>query len=175
MNEIIDTHEKYSQLKKQHFFENTLFSFQWWILVTITVVLWMIWAVMVDKKRLNIILLVGLITSLLALIMDDIGISLNLWTYPSQLTYFVSRLYPVDVAIIPVFYMLLYQYFRAWKSYLVVLTLLSLFAIFVSEPIFSELDIYTLLRWKYWYSFPIYILMGIFVKGLVDKIERKCT
>lgn len=137
------------------------------------VILWTVWTLLVDKKRIRTILLVGLITSLLAIMMDDIGISLSLWAYPYQIVYFMNRLKTVDVSIIPVFYMLLYQYFRTWKSFMIALVLLCLFAVFVAEPIFGKLGMYERIQWEYWYSGPIYLLMGVFVKGLVDKIDKR--
>lgn len=173
VNDIIDARKGLFELQKEYFIEHVLFAPQWWFLVLITVVLWITWIILVDKRRISTILLVGFITSLLAVIMDDIGLSLTLWGYPYPLSPFVSRLNPVDVAVIPVSYMLLYQYAKKWRAYFILLVLLALFAIFVSEPIFSMLNMYILLGWEYWYSGPIYIMMGIFVKWLVDKIKKQ--
>ncbi|WP_404451776.1 hypothetical protein LG329_15745 [Virgibacillus necropolis] len=173
INEIIEANEKYGQLKRVNFFENVIFSYQWWILLFITFVVWIIWGLLVDKSRMKNIFLVGMTTSLLAVILDGIGLTLNLWAYPYQLLYFTGQLFTVDLAIIPVFYMLLYQYSRTWKSYFVKLILLSIFATFVAEPIFVKLDIYRLLQWEHWYSTPFYILIGVFVKWLVDKIDER--
>ncbi|UOR12552.1 CBO0543 family protein [Halobacillus amylolyticus] len=173
MEKIIQIQKENAQLQKHHYFEEILFSYQWWILITITVTLWVLWAVLVDKKRLKSILIVGFITSQLAIILDDIGVSLALWTYPYKVIYFTSRLNTVDITIIPVTYMLLYQYFRSWKSYLIVLALFCLFAAFVAEPIFVKLSMYKLLSWwEFWHSSPGYMLIGIFVKWLVDKLDR---
>ncbi|MFD0953707.1 CBO0543 family protein [Virgibacillus natechei] len=167
---MIETQQTYGQLHIQHFFETIIFTYQWWLLLVVSIGLWVIWALLVDKRRLNAILLVGLLVSLMALAFDEIGILLALWAYDYYLVPFTSKLYPVDLAIVPVFFMLLYQYVRAWKPYLLVLTLLTLFAVIVAEPLFVALDIYILLVWEHWYSAPIYILMGIFVKWLVDKV-----
>ncbi|WP_019414869.1 CBO0543 family protein [Paenisporosarcina sp. TG20] len=173
MNEMIDLHNHYAQLHKNNFYDNILFSYQWWFLVLITVGLWITWAYFVDKQRLNIIILTGLFTSITALVLDDIGISMALWIYPYYVVPFSSVQYPIDLGIIPVFYMLLYQYFRQWKSYLAILTLVTLFAAFVVEPLFVKSGIYILLNWEHWYSATGYLTMGIIVKGLVDKISGK--
>lgn len=173
MNEIIQIQEKYARLQTKHFYENVIFSFQWWFLLTLTVVIWIIWIVLVDKKRLHNILLIGLLTSLIAFFLDDIGYSMALWNYSYSLVPYTSIQIPIDLAIIPVFYMLLYQYFRKWKSYLIALTLITLFAVFVVEAFFIEIGIYVPLRWELWYAAPIYFLIGIFVKSLIDKIEKR--
>lgn len=173
IDERIQIQKQFADLQKEHFFENTLFSYQWWILVATTVILWIVWLLVVDKKRLKGILIVGLITSMMAVVLDDIGLSVAAWFYPYQLVYFTTRLNAVDLAVLPVSYMLLYQYFRPWKSYLFATIGFCLFASFIAEPIFVQLDMYKMMRWEYWYSSPIYLAMGVFVKWLVDKIERK--
>lgn len=172
VDEMIKTQEKFAELKKLYFFEHVIFSYQWWFLIFVTVFVWIVWAILVDKKNLNRILLVGLFTSLTAVVLDDIGLSLVFWFYPYQIAFFTNQLYPVDIAIIPVFYMLLYQYRTTWVSYLLTLVLLLLFAVIVAEPLFAKMDIYMLIRWEHLYSIPFYMLIGIFVKWLVDRLVK---
>lgn len=172
MDEVIDVQEKYAQLLKARFFDHILFSYQWWILVLTTVGLWVIWMMLVDKKRLKALLIVGFGTSMLAVVMDDVGLTVAAWSYPYQLIYSTSRLNPVDLSIIPVAYMLLYQYIKTWKVYLPVLAAFCLFGAFIAEPLFVHLDMYVMLRWKYWYSALIYLAMGIFIKWSVDKLDK---
>ncbi|MBD1382961.1 CBO0543 family protein [Metabacillus arenae] len=172
VDKIIQLQEKTIKLQEQLFFNDVLFSFQWWILVLISIFLWVIWSLVVDKSRLQPILLFGLIISLLAVVLDDIGYSLTWWHYPYNLIYITNILIPIDMTVIPVSYMLLYQFFGTWKSFLIALSLDCLFAAFVIEPIFSKLEIYLLLHWEFWYSVPIYLVMGVFAKWLVDKIGK---
>lgn len=168
--EVIKAHDYYGQLKEEYFLENVLFSYQWWFLLLLTIGLWVCWLVIVDKKRLTPILFVGLISSLIATISDDIGVASGLWNYPHKLAYFAGQLYTVDFAIIPVCYMLLYQFFHIWKYYLIALLVLSVFATFAVEPLFVWMDIYVLLNWKHYYSTPFYFLIGILVKYFAEKI-----
>lgn len=53
---------------------------------------------------------------------------------------------------------------------IITLTLLAAFGSFVAEPIFSWMKLYDLNWWKYIYSFPIYIVMGIGIKALTEKM-----
>ncbi|WP_077622391.1 CBO0543 family protein [Sediminibacillus massiliensis] len=172
-DKLLQMQKESAQLRKELFFDEVLFSFQWWILLAITVILWIIWLLVVDKKRLKPILIVGLIIGLLAIVFDDFGLSVAAWYYPYQMVYFTTRLNPVDLAVLPVCYMLLYQFFYRWKSYLIASAAFGLFASFIAEPIFVQLNMYKMMRWEYWYSAPIYFMMGIFVKWLVDKIDKK--
>ncbi|MBY7145022.1 hypothetical protein KFZ56_18555 [Virgibacillus sp. NKC19-3] len=168
--QIIESQQQFVQIQNHYFFEYVLFSYQWWLLLLITVGLWVFWAIVVDKKRWNAILLVGLMASIIALLLDELGLNLTLWTYAHQLAPFTNKLLTVDIAIIPVSYMLLYQYARKWRPYLITLAALSLFAVIIAEPVFELLDIYILLGWEHWYSTPFYFLIGIFVKWFGDKV-----
>src|SRR5690625_2964477 len=126
ISEIAEIQEIYGQLVRQNYFENILFSYQWWFLLLITAGLWGTWIFLVDRTRLNAILPVGLATGVFALTADEIGLSTSLWTYSYHLPPFISKLYSVDLAIVPVSFMLLYQYARKWKTYVIVLTSLAL-------------------------------------------------
>lgn len=172
MREIIEGRMEQYELEKAYFLDHTLFSVQWWVLILITIALWIIWIVLIDKKRLGAILLVGFIASMLAFVMDEIGIKMTLWIYPRPFTPFVNRLNVVDLAIIPVSYMLLYQYVRKWRSYVIVLIIMMLFAIFIAEPLFGKWYMYIKVKWEYWYSGPIYVAMALFTKWVVDKVVQ---
>lgn len=175
IREITEVSEEFSALRKQYFFDHVIFSYQWWILMVILLAMWVIWVIFVDKRRLNSILLVGIVTSLIAVNLDDIGLACGFWIYAYHIAYFSNQLLPVDIATIPVFYMLLYQYLRSWKSYVIVLVILSIFAAFVVEPLFVKMNIYIMLRWEHWFSTPFYILIGVFAKWMADKLEKHNT
>jgi len=173
MNELIEIHEKYAHLQKDYFMEHALFSWQWWFQIFITVALWIIWAFLVDKRRMKSILITGLLASIITLVLDDIGLSMALWVYPYHLHPFSSQLYAADLAIIPITYMLLYQYFRKWQRYIAAITVLVLFGVFVAEPFFIKSNLYLPLHWKPLYSLPIYLMIGVFLKGIVDGLDKK--
>lgn len=173
MNEMLDLYKAYMEIRNDTFFEYVLFSYQWWILLFIIIVLWSIWIMVVDKKRIQSILLVGLLTSIIALTLDDIGLNLMLWDYPYWITPFTARMDPVNIAIIPVSYMLVYQYMKTWKTYIIILVIAGAFGTFIAEPIFVKLNLYHMLKWKYSYSLPFYIAIGIFTKWLVDTLAKK--
>ncbi|MEN1967146.1 CBO0543 family protein [Lentibacillus sp. N15] len=170
--DLLEIEEHNVELTKQYFFEDVLFSYQWWLLLGIMIALWSVWFILVDKQRMLSILLAGCISSLITFVLDDTGRSLHLWFYPHQLTYFSWQFYPVDLAVIPVCYMILYQYIGRWKWFLTTLILLSLFAAFLVEPLFVLLDLYVLIHWEHIYSFPFYILIGVIVKWLTDRVTK---
>ncbi|WP_408015231.1 CBO0543 family protein [Rossellomorea arthrocnemi] len=108
--------------------------------------------------------------SILVIYLDDIGSELNLWNYPIKLINIVPRLNPVDISVIPVMHMLIYQYFSKWKPFILANILISLFNSYIAEPIFVKINIYELTNWKYTYSVPIYILKAIVIKYFLEKV-----
>lgn len=169
---ILEHQDKMAELRKVHFLQDVLWSYQWWILVAATIVLWALWVILLDRTRLRNILIVGLLAMGFALVLDDIGLSMALWNYPYKIVFFSTRLSPVDMVILPVTFMLIYQYFRGWVTYILFCILFSAFASFIAEPLFVKLNMYDLLQWKFMYSAPIYVGIGIIIKGAVDLTER---
>jgi hypothetical protein len=92
------------------------------------------------------------------------------WEYPDKLFQMIPPLLPAALTLVPCSMMLIYQWSKSWKSFLIFNFLLSLFATYVREPIFIWLDFYELITWKLFYSLIFYNLGGIAIRWLVLKI-----
>ncbi|MBD3919180.1 hypothetical protein H8B09_10475 [Paenibacillus sp. PR3] len=171
--EIKKVDHQLSEMRKHYFYEHDLFKYQWWLLLVLAIVPWIIWAKLVDKSRLREILLYGSIISIIVVLLDDTGGELGLWSYPYQLIRLAPRLHPVDFAVLPVCHMLVYQYFRSWRSFVIANVIMSLVFSFIAEPLLVWLHIYDLDNWKYIYSFPLYIAKAMLVKWIVEIIIRR--
>ncbi|ADU29655.1 CBO0543 family protein [Evansella cellulosilytica] len=112
-------HEKLVSMRLEYWLEHNVFTFQWWLLLTILVVPWLVWWLFVDKKNISRILLFGCLLMILVLIMDDLGVELQLWSYRYQLVSILPRLISIDQGIIIIFHMAIYQFFPKWKSFLI--------------------------------------------------------
>jgi len=171
MTKLIQTQRDLSTIRYQHWHEYELYTLNWWLLIFLALLPWIVWWRLVDKRQIKEYLLVGLLTALMSLIMDYIGGEKLFWVYPVTIYPILPRLIEMDIAILPVFYMLIYQYFTKWKSYVVALIVLCSVLSFIAEPLYSLSGGYQPLVWKYYYSLPIYILMGIFIKWLIQKLN----
>ncbi|MDQ0257270.1 hypothetical protein J2S74_004728 [Evansella vedderi] len=171
--EIKEVHAKLSQMRLEYWLHHDLFSMQWWLLVAVLIIPWIIWWRFVDKKRLTTILLFGTILMIVVMMLDDIGVEAQLWSYPYQLISILPRLVSIDQGIIIIFHMALYQLFPKWKSFLIANTIMATAFTFIFEPITVWLGIYQLDNWEYVYSFPIYIAKASLVKYLVDEVITK--
>lgn len=167
--------EVLTMLNIHYWLKHDLFTFPWWVLLMTLIAPWMIWWKLVDKSRIAVILVYGLFMSILIIMLDEIGISFGLWSYPTQLIRILPGLYPVDFSFLPVAHMLLFQYFRNWRSFLIAVTITGAVFSFLGEPLFVWLDIYELNHWEYYYSFPIYIAKAILVKWLVESLMTRAV
>ncbi len=141
--------------------------------MAVLIVPWFIWWKFVDRKRLMEILLYGFFVITVVTFFDEIGCQLNLWEYPYDIEPLFPRLIPVNSSALPVIYMFIYQYFSEWKPFIIASVLVSAVLSFVGENILEWVGIYVLLKWENYYSLPIYIIIGILLKWLLEIVLKK--
>lgn len=171
--EILELQNKVVEMQIQNWLHHDLFTLQWWLLLIILVVPWLIWWKFVDRKRLIEILLFGLLMATVVTILDEIGAQLNLWEYPFDIEPLFPRLIPINLAALPVIFMFVYQYFPEWKSFLIANLVVAAVLSFIAENILEWLGMYELFQWENYYSFPIYIIMAVSLKWLMKIILAK--
>ncbi|MDR4948098.1 CBO0543 family protein [Neobacillus cucumis] len=159
----------------EYWINNDLFSWQWWFLLLTTILTWIVWVKTVDKKRTHLILNYGLFFGIFSFVFDMIGVNHGAWAYPIRLYWaFIPPLLPFDLTYLPVIFMVTYQrYGQRWFSFILALIVISAVISLLIEPLFHWMGIYVMYKWKYIYSFPLYILLASFVKFLVELINKK--
>ncbi len=172
LNQSIDLLVQSNKLYTQYWKENALFTPQWWFLLVLMILPWYIWWKAVDKRRVLKILAFGFLITVIVSIFDKLGSVLGLWAYPYNLFPVGLRLYPMDLSVLPVTYMLLYQYAPKWKKYIIITTIFGLSGIVV-EYLFIWMGIYRVIHWHPLISVPIYIAIAILCKWLVDSFANK--
>jgi len=159
-----------TQIRVENWINQDLFSYQWWILVAALFIPWLLWWKWVDKARLSEIVIFGTIALIITSFLDAVLSELGLWEYNYYVIPYWPRLISADFAIVPITYMLAYQYFGRWKGFLLAMFIISVIFTWVGEPLLVWAGIYTLHKWKYVYSLPIYIALGALVKYLTHWI-----
>jgi len=157
----------------QHYAQREFLSGVWWLNVANLIIPLVIWYILVDKKRLMEIIIVGLVANVYAGFLDVLGSEMMLWDYPVHVLPVVPLLIPIDYIILPVIQMLLYQYFPNWRGFLIASVVASALQTFVAEPFAVWVGVYQLISWKYIYSFPIYILIGVSTKFFVERVMAR--
>ncbi|WP_407271165.1 CBO0543 family protein [Radiobacillus sp. PE A8.2] len=161
-----------SQLELEQWVEYQLFSWNWWVLLAFVITPWIVWIKFFDRKRLIELLLVGCLVAIPIILLDAIGSFYKFWMYPIELVPFTIGSITFDSSIVTVTFMLLYQYFKSWKSYSIVLVTMALVFSFIGEPLAHFFKWVYYINWNYLYSFIIYIVLGMILKFAVDNFKR---
>jgi len=159
-----------TQLRISEWLESDLFHFRWFFLIGVFVFAALVWCKLVDKSRLPEITLHAAITAAITLILDEIGEELTLWEYPADIIAIFPPLSAVDLASLPMIYSIIYQNCTTWKSFWKATMIMAVIFCFILEPLLVWSGFYQLLKWRYYYGFPIYIFMAVSIKWLVMKI-----
>jgi hypothetical protein len=167
---LVQIQSVFTDMRMEHWLHHTLFTWQWWLLVALFIAPWIVWKILIDKKRFTAIILLGMFVLATVSWMDDLGTDLILWYYPYKLLPVYPQLIPINYAVLPVTYMLIYQYFHLWRSYITAIAIMAAFFSFVAEPALVYLGMYKVLKWQFYYSFPIYLIVGITHRWLVEKV-----
>ena len=155
-----------SQARIDNWLGECLGSWRWWVLVFLMFAPWFIWTKVVEKKQIHELALFGMFIMVNSIILDELGFELSMWNYPIYIIPVFPRLSSVDYTVVPIVFMLLYQYFPIWKSFFWSLVALSAIFSFLVEPLIVNLGFYVLIKWMYPYSFIIYILVGLISRWL---------
>lgn len=166
---VVESHHENVQQDITNWLNNEILSWNWWVLLSFIVIPTLIWVKVVDRRRILEILLFGTLVIIPTSYLDAIGVDLKFWVYPVQFLPITPRAFPFDIFLIPITYMLLYQFFKGWKAFLVALFIMALIFAFIGEPISHILNLVYYIKWKYYYSFLYYIILGISVKAIVNK------
>lgn len=162
-------HLTYARIDK--WLDTELNTFGWWFLIALAVISLVVWWKLVDKRRLLELTFYGFMIMTIDIWFDEVGYELGLWYYPTDIIPVFPPSTSIDYIALPVVYALGYQYCNSWKSYIIVILLMAGVFSFVMEPLLVKFGFYVLVKWKYYYGFPIYILIGVVMKIIVGKIK----
>lgn len=150
--------------------ENEFLTWEWWILFGFLSIPWLIWWKLVKRERFISSLLFGAMVIIITTILDIFGLQYSFWDYPIEFLPVIPRAFPFDFSMVPVPYMLMYQYFRTWKSFFIAQIIMAFSYAFIGEPFSEWIDLVYYIKWKYIYSFFYYIIIGVSIRFLVLRI-----
>ncbi|MGM8365723.1 CBO0543 family protein [Virgibacillus sp. W0181] len=169
--EIVELAERLRDIRNDYWLNETLFSINWWILFFTAVSVLVIWILILDKKRIIEIIAYGLMVTITGIMLDTLGVSLLLWRYPHTLIPF-PILAEIHFIHMPIIFMIIYQYFNTWKTFLIAATVNAFVFAFIFEPLLVWLHIYEPYQWKHIYSFFPYIFIAIVFKWVIYKFKQ---
>ncbi|VBB07402.1 Hypothetical protein LUCI_2647, partial [Lucifera butyrica] len=95
---------------------------------------------------------------------------LTLWDYPNDISPIFPVLTAINLSILPMVYSLIYQHFSTWKRFTGATIIISCLLSFGFEPVLTWAGYFQLLRWKYYYTLPVYIAVSLLIRWVTLKI-----
>ncbi|KJS86160.1 MAG: hypothetical protein JM58_07375 [Peptococcaceae bacterium BICA1-8] len=163
---ILEIQRQLRDASMNYWYKYVFNTWQWWLNIATLILPVILWWKLVNKKKLMEIVIYGFFASAFAVFFDTIGETSVLWDYPYLVIPMDYILIDADYSVLPVAYMLAYQYFTTWKGFIAANIALSALFSFVAEPLLVWIGLYELHGWKYIYSFPIYVAIAIVSKWI---------
>lgn len=163
-NENTEVIQKVIELWKNE----VLFSWRWWIGVSITILTWLFWMKFHKKDSRYRLLTAGFFVMTLSVALDGIGVQLGLWSYRFEVVPLIPAYLPYDLALMPVVIMSLIQFKPQYSPYKKAV-IFAVFSALIGEPLIVVLDIYKPIDWRYFYSIPFYIIIYLIAYWLTTR------
>lgn len=144
-----------------------LFTTRWWFVIAIIAIAYVIWWKYVDKIRLSQILLFGSFIAVFRVIMDDAGASQALWVYSVKPLPLGHALFLNDLTLVPLGFMLVYQYCQTWKNFILWSIIAETGFSFLFLPLLVSLDILRMYNWQYHFTFVIMITVAAIMRAIL--------
>jgi hypothetical protein len=154
-----------------------LFSPTWFGTVAFILFSYFLCFKLLDKCRLTKTLLYGALLTVMVSLFDIIGVEYVRWTYLTRIIPIVPSLFLFDFTLIPLYYMLVYQYCRSWKSFIICNTIVTGIVSFVLFPLMTALKMFELNNWSYVYFYPCiftFALVSKIIVAVIVNLENKC-
>ncbi|WP_456276418.1 CBO0543 family protein [Bacillus sp. AK128] len=172
LDEVRKIQTELVKVDKEGWYNNEFLTWNWWLLLGILIVPWIVYIVLCKRSRIVSTMLVGMIVALVTMLFDVTGSDYGFWGYPVELVRPGPGAFAFDLGMVPVVIMLIFQFFPLRKEYGVALVVMALVFSFIGEPLSHKFELIIYYKWKYIYSFCYYILIGVSVKTFTDKLLK---
>jgi hypothetical protein len=172
IDEITIEYEKVHDEIERVWMDKMVFTWHWWLDVSLAVLPWILWFIVRDRKNTHNLLYAGFFSMLAATLLDVGGVSQGGWNYNTWLLPYLPEFLPWDLTVMPVTAMLFYQFFpriNPWFKGVV----FGAVAAYVVEPVFIWLGVYEPSGWEHHYSLPIYFAIYMIGHWLYKSAQRE--
>lgn len=124
----------------------------------------------IDRRKIFLLGFYGFAVHILFTYIDGIGTNLGYWLYPYKLVPLMPINFMLDVSLVPVAYMLIYQWtLNNKKNYYLYIFILCLFFSFILKPIMVMHNYFQFGKGANYFHLLIgYIICGLFSKWVVN-------
>jgi len=168
-----------SQMNREYWEKFSSFdTWQFWVCLTMLLIPLFIILWRIDRKRIFQVGFFGYGVHVWTNYIDNLGVLNGWWEYPYKAFPFLPVSFILDASIIPVAYMLVYQWcLNEHRNRYLYLILLSAAFAFVIKPIMTLLHLFKYYEWvNYGYIFIAYLLLcflSLWTTDLFSYLQRK--
>lgn len=156
---MYDKSRELEQLSMQNWLSHEVFSFGWFLILGIIIAAYVIWLILLDRKRATQLLLIGSLAAVACTINYlTLGDMLGLIEYKIRLLPFYSPVFFSSITLSPIVIMLAEQYTSSWAGYII----RSAIGFAVLNFIFFLFTLVGILEFHNWNAFfHFLVLLGI--------------
>lgn len=165
-----DMQSKVTTMQEQYWYEYTnVTSWQFWVMLAMVVIPLIVLYFKVDRSKIFLILFYGLNVHVWFAYIDMYGTRKGFWEYPHSLTPFFPFSFSLDASLVPVSYLLVYQWtLNKEKNFYLYTFLLSAFFAFILKPILTSLYLFKLNAINFFQLFLLYCTMFLIARVIVN-------
>lgn len=153
-----------------------VFSLRWWSMVGLVAVSYLICFSLFDKKRISVLFLFGSLLTVGASVYETVGVNFVLWFCATPVFPIVPCLFVPYLTVLPVYYMLIFQYTTTWRQFsLWNFIAVSIYA-FILLPVFMHYKISEMDNWQPIYHIPFIFFIASLARAVtlfLIKIEQR--
>jgi len=149
---------------------HVLFTWQWWLALTLAVIPWVFWILFRKKESTYRLLCAGFFVVIFALISDFVGVTLGAWHYFYEVSPFLPAFQPWDLTLLPVSVMFMLQYKPNSNPYLKAVVFAGITA-FIAEPLAQWVGFYEPKHWEHIYSFLVLTVIYLIAHYINNREE----
>lgn len=151
----------------QHWLNHELFSWQWFVEAGVLAVVYAAWILLLDKKRVVQLLLLGSLAAVAYILNNMVVFSLfGLAEFLVRLTPLQPEIFIASTTLCPIALMLVQQYTSTWKGYIFGSAASMGFLCSVVFPLYVRMKIAALHGLNFFVYFIVLFLIALFVRAV---------
>ena len=154
-----------SQLSLDRWLNEEVFSPQWFLVLGILIVVYVVWIKLLDKRRIKDLLLIGSLTAVAkSLNSMFLGGMLGLADYTVRLIPAYSNILITSMTISPIIVMLAEQYSSSWGGFILRIAIGFAVLCFGIFTLYDQIGILDFYNWNVFYHFLVLIAVSLIVR-----------
>lgn len=168
----VEIQRQLTNLRIKEWMLNDFLTLKWCLLIIMILGVPLLWWRMVNKTTAKRTCLYAGVAATMAMGVFEWGTELTLWEYPISVIPIFPPLSSLNLISLPLVYSLAYQHYIKWQTFTTATAIITAVVCFLLQPALVWAGYFELLHWRYYYSFPLYLLVALSAKVATDLIYK---